>query len=151
MKQNSSERRNTSRKIKSMRENTERDRQAWKATLYALGKSYSLMRNKERLLFIDTMATNSLEKAKKEIQPGRKRTVLPPSKVHRSPFHKVKYCNSQLIENYSIYKNGTDGQRTIGRTCTSSLSKNFFLGEVISSFTVTTQVRWGLAKGRQSR
>ena len=46
----------------SMRENTERDRQAWKATLYALGKSYSLMRNKEQLLSIDTMDTNSLVK-----------------------------------------------------------------------------------------
>ncbi len=45
-----------------MRENSERARQTCEATLYALGKSYSLMRSKEQLLFIDTMATNSLEK-----------------------------------------------------------------------------------------
>jgi hypothetical protein len=115
MKQNYIERRNTSRKIKSMRENTERDRQAWKATLYALGKSNSLSCViKEQLLFIDAMTMNSLEK---ENTTGQKKNGITAFQRPLFPFHKEKYCNYQSIDNYSIYKKGTDGSLVTCKKC----------------------------------
>jgi hypothetical protein len=70
------------------------------------------MRNKEQLLFSDTMVMNSLEKAKKENTTRQKKNGVTAFQRPLPPFHKEKYYNSQSIENYSIYKNGTDGIRT---------------------------------------